>query len=120
MNWIIKILFRVVAILLISYLTNLIDFIGSSPQEKFTTATIFAIVLSLLNTFLKPILSLFALPITFLTLGLFQLVINTAIVMLTVRIVAGIQIDGFINAFLFSILFSVISWAIEQVVSDKK
>ena len=120
MNWIIKILFRVVAILLISYLTNLIDFIGSGPQEKFITATIFAIVLSLLNTFLKPILSLFALPITFLTLGLFQLVINTAIVMLTVRIVTGIEIEGFINALLFSILFSVISWAIEQVVTDKK
>ncbi|HUH75524.1 MAG TPA: phage holin family protein [Chitinophagales bacterium] len=120
MNWIIKILFRVAAILLISYLTNIIDFIGSTPQEKFYTATIFAVVLSLLNTFLKPILSLFALPITFLTLGLFQLVINTVIVLLTVRIVAGIEIDGFINALLFSILFSVISWAIEQVVTDKR
>ncbi len=120
MNWIIKILFRIVAILLISYLTNIIIFDGTAPKEKFITATIFAIVLSLLNTFLKPILSLFALPITFLTLGLFQLVINTAIVLLTVRIVEGIEIKGFINALLFSILFSVISWAIEQVVTDKR
>lgn len=120
MNWIIKILFRIVSILLISYLTNIIIFVESAPKEKFITATIFAIVLSLMNTFLKPILSLFALPITFLTLGLFQLVINTVIVLITVRIVDGIDITGFINALLFSILFSVISWAIEQVVTDKK
>lgn len=120
MNWIIKILFRVVAIFLISYLTNIIHFDGSETKERFITAAIFAIVLSLLNTFLKPLLSIFAFPITFLTLGLFQLVINTVIVLLTVRIVDGIEIVGFWNALLFSILFSVISWAIEQVVSDKK
>ncbi|MCO5233799.1 MAG: phage holin family protein [Chitinophagales bacterium] len=119
MNWIIKILFRVVTIYLISYLTNIITFSGNSTKENFIIATIFAVMLSLLNTFLRPILSLFALPITFITLGLFQLVINTVIVLITVRLVKGIEIEGFWNAFLFSILFSVISWAIEQVVSDK-
>lgn len=120
MNWLIKLLFRVVAVLLISHLTSLITLVEGTTKEKFLTATIFAIVLGLLNTFIKPVLSIFALPITFVTLGLFQLVINTVVVLLAAHLVTGINIDGFLNAFLFSILFSVISWAIEQVVSDKK
>jgi len=120
MNWLIRLLFRVVAILLISYLTDIISLDASGTQRSFLLATVFAVVLSLLNTFIKPVLSFFALPITFLTLGLFQLVINTAVVLLAVRLVNGIEIEGFWNALLFSILFSVISWAIEQIVSDKK
>ncbi len=120
MNWFIKLLFRIVAILLISYLTNIIELSANGNKENFMTAAIFAVVLGLLNTFIKPVLSLFALPITFITLGLFQLVINTAVVLLAVKLVNGIEIDGFLNALLFSILFSVISWAIEQVVTDKK
>jgi len=132
MNWLIKILFRAAAILLISYLTDIINFISVDPshiveatKESFLTAVIFAIVLSLLNTFIRPILSLFALPLTFITLGLFQLVINTSVVLVAVKLVDGIGIKGegwtaFFNAFLFSILFSAISWAIEQVVTDKK
>lgn len=119
MNWFIKLLFRVVTILLISYLTDIIELSANSPKENFITATVFAVVLSLLNTFIRPVLSLFALPITFITLGLFQLVINTVVVLLAVKVVSGIEIDGFFNALLFSILFSVISWAIEQVVTDK-
>lgn len=141
MNWILKLLFRTAAILLISYLTNIINFSSIDPtyiidpdvpndiieatKQNFMVAFIFAIVLSLLNTFLKPILSFFALPFTFLTLGLFQLVINTVVVLWAVKIVDGIGIQGegwmsFFNAFLFSILFSAISWAIEQVVTDKR
>lgn len=120
MNWLIKLLLRVVAVLLISNLTSLIAIAEGGTKEKFLTATIFAVVLGLLNTFIKPVLSLFALPITFFTLGLFQLVINTVVVLLAEYLVDGIEINGFLNAFLFSILFSVISWAIEQIVSDKK
>lgn len=115
MKWIIRLLLRVIAILLISYLTDLILFDTTNPQQKFLIATIFAIALSLLNTFIKPIFSLLAFPITFLTLGLFQLVINTVIVLLAVKLVAGIGVNGFLSAFLFSILFSAISWAIEQI-----
>ncbi len=141
MNWIIKLLFRAAAILLISHLTDIINFTSIDPsyiidpdvpsdileatKQNFITAIVFAVVLSLLNTFIRPVLSLFALPITFLTLGLFQLVINTSVVLLAVRLVDGIGLKGegwmgFFNAFLFSILFSAISWAIEQVVTDKR
>lgn len=141
MNWLIKILFRAAAILLISYLTDIINFTSIDPsyildpsvptnviettKQSFLIAIIFAVVLSLLNTFIKPILSLFALPLTFMTLGLFQLVVNTAVVLLAVRMVDGIGLKGegwmsFFNAFLFSILFSAISWAIEQIVTDKR
>jgi putative membrane protein len=88
--------------------------------EGFKTAILFAIVFSLLNTFLKPILSFFSLPLTFITFGLFQLVVNTIIVLIADKLVDGFVINGFWNALLFTVVFSIISSAIEAIVSDKK
>jgi putative membrane protein len=56
----------------------------------FTTALIVAVVLGLLNVFIKPILVILTLPITVLTLGLFLLVINALIILLCDNIVEGL------------------------------
>jgi putative membrane protein len=74
--------------------------------QDFWAAVIAAMVLALLNLFLKPLLIILTLPINLLTLGLFTLVINTAIVMLVSAIVPGFYIDGAWWAFLFSIVIS--------------
>ncbi|MCO5248646.1 MAG: phage holin family protein [Chitinophagales bacterium] len=116
MNWIIKFLLRVGAVILIIHLTALMRLNENSTKDTIVIVSVFVLVLSLLNTFIRPILSILSLPITFLTLGLFQLVVNTAVVLMAVRVVSNIEIDGFVNALLFSILFSAISWAIEQIV----
>jgi putative membrane protein len=69
-------------------------------------ALIVAVVMSLLNTFVKPILKLVSLPITFLTLGLFTLVITVVIVYLCAYLVDGFSVNGFLAPFIFSLVLS--------------
>lgn len=75
----------------------------------FKDALIFALVLGLLNLFIKPLLVIFTLPITVITLGLFLFVINALIILLADKLMDGIRIDGFLWALLFSLLLSVVS-----------
>jgi len=74
-----------------------------------TTAIIAAIVLGILNTFLKPVLQILALPITILTLGLFYIVVNVFIIYLASYLVDGFSISGFIPALFFGLVVSVVS-----------
>lgn len=74
-----------------------------------TTAVIVAIVLGILNTFLKPVLQILALPITILTLGLFYFVVNVFIIYLATYLVDGFSISNFISALLFGLVVSVVS-----------
>jgi putative membrane protein len=74
-----------------------------------TTAIIAAIVLGILNTFLKPVLQILALPITILTLGLFYIIVNVFIIYLASYLVDGFSISGFIPALLFGLVVSVVS-----------
>ncbi len=78
--------------------------------NNYTTAVIVAVVLGLLNTFVKPILKLLSFPITILTLGLFLLVINVIIIYIAAYFVDGFSVNGFIPPLLFSIGLSVISY----------
>lgn len=73
-------------------------------------ALVAAIVLALLNMFIKPLITLLTLPINIITLGLFSLVINALLVMLAGYVVPGFSVDGFVAALLFSILLSLINW----------
>ena len=74
-----------------------------------TTAIIVAVVLGILNTFLKPVLQILALPITILTLGLFYFVVNVFIIYLATFLVDGFAISGFISALLFGLVVSIVS-----------
>ncbi|MFA9288989.1 MAG: phage holin family protein [Weeksellaceae bacterium] len=82
---------------------------GGVTIESFSTTIVVAIVLGVLNTFIKPILSLLALPITVITLGIFSFIINGLIILLASNIVPGFRVDGFLWAVLFSIVLSVVS-----------
>jgi len=77
--------------------------------DSWTTAFIVAIVLGILNTFLKPVLQILALPITILTLGLFYFVINVLIIYLAANLVDGFSVANFIAALLFGFVVSLVS-----------
>jgi putative membrane protein len=77
--------------------------------NDYTTALIFAIVLGLLNVFLRPLLIILTLPLTLFTLGLFLFVINTLIVMLASSWVDGFRIESFANGLLFSLMLTLIT-----------
>ena len=77
--------------------------------SSFVSALIAAIVIALVNLFIKPILIFLTLPINILTLGLFILVINALLFLFVAYLVPGIEIDGFWSAF-SGALFIGISW----------
>ena len=86
---------------------------------NFTDALILAVVLALLNTFIKPILVILTLPITIITMGLFLFVINALIILLADRLMDGIRIDGFWWAVIFSLILSVASSVVYSLVEKK-
>jgi len=77
------------------------------------TALIVALVLGLLNTFVKPLLVLLTIPITILTLGVFLLVINVFIVLFVDDLVSGFTVSSWIIALIFSFIVSFIDRVIE-------
>ena len=76
---------------------------------NFGTALLAAIVLGVLNAFVKPILTLLTLPVTILTLGLFVFVINVFIILLTSAFVPSFFVAGFWSALFFSLVLSVVN-----------
>lgn len=79
-----------------------------------------ALVLALLNTFVKPILTILTIPITIVTLGLFLLVINILIIKFADILVDGFTVDGWWSALLFSLLVSIVSSFLESLFGTNK
>jgi len=77
--------------------------------ESFTAALVTAVVLGIINLFIKPLILLLTLPITILTFGLFTLAVNAFMIILASNIVPGFNVDGFWWAFIFSIILSIIN-----------
>jgi putative membrane protein len=96
---------------------NLIPGIHVDSQPPFAAALIFAIILGLLNAFLRPILLLLTLPLNLLTLGLFTLVVNAIVFWLASRIDVGVQVDSFGAAFLGAVVVSVVSFVASRVLT---
>jgi putative membrane protein len=82
-------------------------------------ALVAALVLGLVNTLVRPVLVLLTLPVTFLSLGLFLLVINALLFWGVAHLIEGFHVEGFWSAFLAAILYSVISWALSTLLLRK-
>lgn len=78
-------------------------------------ALLAAILISLLNASLKPILVLLSMPLMITTLGLFNLVINAIIIMLTSYFLKGFEVNGFWDAILFSIIITTMSFILDLI-----
>lgn len=100
-NYIIRLVFIIAAVILADKLLKGFEI------STYTTAFWVALAMSLLNTFVKPVLEFLAIPVTFLTLGLFYLVINVIIVYIAAYLVQGFTISGFLTPLLFSFMVSV-------------
>ena len=101
MKTFIKIIITALAVIIIA------NILPGVNIDSFTTSIIVAIVIALLNVFIRPILIFFTLPATIITLGLFLFVINAIIILLASNLISGFYISGFFTALLFSILLSV-------------
>jgi len=96
----------------------LANFLPGIHVDTIKAALVVAVVLALLNTFLKPVLVFFTLPITVLTLGLFLLIINAGMVLLADYFIDEFRVDTFLNAIIFSVVLSVSQWILNLFVKD--
>ena len=103
MNFVLHLLVNTMAVLTGSYLLKVVK------VDNVTTSVVVAIVLGLVNTFIKPILVLLTFPITLLTLGLFLLVINALMILLTARLVSGFHVENLWWAMGFSVIMTIVS-----------
>ena len=111
-NYLIKLLISTILIVVISHFLKI-------QITDYTAAIFMAIALSLLNTFLKPILVFFTIPVTIMTLGFFLLIINAVIVKIADYFIDGINMS-FFTAIVFSILLSISSYILNKIFINKK
>lgn len=93
---------------------------GIDLENNYMTAIVVAVVISLLNMFVRPLLIFFTLPATVVTLGLFLFVINAVIILLAGKLVDGFHVSGFFTALLFSVLLSIFRSYLFSFFEDEK
>ena len=112
--------------LIVRLLVNALIIIGLAwalpgiSVTDYWTALVVAVILGLLNFFVKPLLIILTIPVTIITLGLFLFVINAFIILMTGSLVDGFSVNGFWWALLFSILVTALNAAFEQPSKDKR
>ena len=87
--------------------------------DNWTTVFVAALVLGLLNAFLRPILIFLTLPVTVISLGLFTLFINAFLFYLAAHVVRGFHVEGFWQAFLAAFVFSIVSFLLSILANPK-
>ena len=88
--------------------------------EDFGTALAAAAVLGVLNTLVRPVLVILTLPLTFVTLGFFLLIINAGLFELAGALVSGMKVESFGAAFLAAIVVTIVSWVMDFVTGEKR
>ncbi len=111
MKTISKVLLVALALLVIS------EFLPGVAVDGVYSAIVSAIVLGLLNLFVRPVLFVLTLPITILTLGLFTFVLNALLIWFVASFIEGFTITGFVPAFLASLIISIVSTLGNKVLS---
>jgi putative membrane protein len=109
---------RLLATALAVLLANQLNLVVINSDSPLATALVFALILGLLNAFLRPILLLLTLPLNLLTLGLFTLVVNAIVFWLASVIQGGgIVVPDFGAAFLGALLVSLVSFVASRVIT---
>jgi len=113
LRWLIQWLLNSLALLLVDALLEGIDLQGIG------TALLAAVLLGLINTFIRPLLVILALPLTVLTFGLFILIINALTFALTAWLLPGFTVSGPLAAFWGALLMSLFSWGLNLLFNRK-
>ncbi|MBP0902591.1 phage holin family protein [Mariniflexile gromovii] len=116
MSLILRLLLTAFAVFILAYFLPGVTLSG----DVYVTSIIVAIVLAVLNVFVKPILIILTLPITVVTLGLFLLVINALIILLADKLIDGFSVSSIWTAILFSILLSVLQSFLYSLLNEDK
>jgi putative membrane protein len=95
-----------------------------APEGAWVKFLLVAFIFGLINTFVRPILQIFTLPITLMTLGLFLIVINALMLLLTSAISSelalGLVVSDFLAALLGALVISVVGFALSMVIGTTR
>jgi putative membrane protein len=108
-HWIVNWLLSALALWLVAQI------ISGMQIRSYGTALIATVVIGLVDLTLGPILRFIAFPITFLTLGLFRLVINAFLLKLAAMFTPGFRIDGFLAALFGSLVLAIVTTVLQNV-----
>lgn len=92
--------------------------LGGISADGWTTLIIAGLLLGLVNAVVKPVVVLLTFPITIVTLGLFLLVVNAAMLGLVAWLLDGLTVNGLVAGVLGSIIVGVVSWAGQVMIGD--
>jgi putative membrane protein len=112
MKLIIRLAVNVFALLVVEYL------VPGFILKDIWTAVVAAVAIGIVNTFIKPILQLVALPISILTLGIGAFLINVLLLWGTSRLVPGFYIANFTTAILASVVLSLTTWFLHKLARE--
>jgi putative membrane protein len=86
--------------------------------DNIWAATVAAVVIGIVNTFIRPILQIITLPISIATFGIFALLINVALLYVVSLLVPGFEIANFVTAIIASIVLSLVSWFLSRLAKE--
>jgi putative membrane protein len=115
MRWIAKLLVIAAAVWIVAAVVD-----GVHVQEGLTSYLVIALVFALVNVLVRPVLKLLSFPLLILTLALFLLVINAALLGLTALLTDRLDVDGFGPAFVAALIISAVTWVGDNVLGLDK
>ncbi|MFI7408232.1 phage holin family protein [Streptomyces sp. NPDC049627] len=121
-NFVVKTIANAGALAVAVWLLDKITLTGDSTGKKVGTLIIVALIFGLVNFLVKPIVKLLSLPLLILTLGLFTLVVNALMLLLTSwladQLDLSFHVEGFWTAVLGGLIISIVSWALHVALPD--
>lgn len=125
MAFVIRLVINAVAIWLTSLWVSGIEITQApTPGGQVVVVLVIALVFGLVNAIIKPIVQVLSIPFYIITLGLFTLVVNALMLLLTSWITEftqwGLTVDGFWTAVWGGFLISLISWAVSLVIPEPR
>ena len=117
LRFLVKVVFMAAVFYGVAYLLNGIEVIPNpnGPLGELGTYLWIALLFAVVNAFVGPVLRLLSLPFVLVTLGLFLLVVNAALLGITAALTDRLQVDSFGTAVLGGLLLAVVSWVSDQV-----
>ena len=107
-----KLVINALALTVVAYLIPGFEFTG------YMALVVAAVVLGVINTFIKPILQIIALPISIITFGIAAFLINVSLLMFASYIVPGFEIESFFVAVISSLALTFVSWFLHKLSKD--
>ncbi|POX51186.1 hypothetical protein C3489_20870 [Streptomyces sp. Ru71] len=122
-NFVVKTIANAGALLVAVWLLDKITLTGASTGKKAGTLIVVALIFGLVNFLVKPVVKVLTFPLYILTLGLFTLIVNALMLLLTSwvsgKLDLSFHVEGFWTAVLGGLIISIVSWALHVVLPDE-